>query len=250
VTAPYSSSNYPRHMRDRSYWLPPRGIGNGLDAQTWAVLVDADASQLILLLDELREAGIAAYAARVDRLGRRAAASTFRIWVDTWTHARAEDVVRKVLTQRVKVPSPALVLAGAAVAAQIVPDLRAPPQLVVERVVTVALACILFEGGMHIGWSRFRSAAAPIAASGVLGTFLMVVAAALLVHLAVGTSWYTAVLIAAAVAPTDPAMVFSVLGQREIAGRPSPMFGALVRFTIGPWRRGCPRTWCPGRLWP
>jgi hypothetical protein len=97
VTSAYSSSSHPRHMRDRSYWLPPGGIGNGLDAQTWAVLVDTDASQLILLLDELREAGIAAYAARVDRLGRRAAASTFRIWVDTWTHARAEDVVRTVL---------------------------------------------------------------------------------------------------------------------------------------------------------
>jgi hypothetical protein len=97
VTAPYSSSSYPRHMRDRSYWLPPGGIGNGLDAQTRAALVDADASQLILPLDELREAGIAAYAARVGRLGRRAAPSTFRIWVDTWTHARAEDVVRRVL---------------------------------------------------------------------------------------------------------------------------------------------------------
>lgn len=97
MTAPYSSSSHPRHMRDRSYWLPPGGIGNGLDAETWAVLVDADASLLILLLDELREAGIAAYAARVDRLGRRVLASTFRIWVETWTHARAEDVVRRVL---------------------------------------------------------------------------------------------------------------------------------------------------------
>jgi hypothetical protein len=97
LTAPYSSSGYTRHMRDRSYWLPPGGIGNGLDAQTWAALADADASQLILLLDELREAGIAACAARVDRLGRWAAPSTFRIWVDTWTHARAEDVVRRVL---------------------------------------------------------------------------------------------------------------------------------------------------------
>jgi hypothetical protein len=41
----------------------------------------------------------------------------------------------------------------------------------VERVVTVALVCILFDGGMHIGWSRFRSAAVPIAVVGVLGTF-------------------------------------------------------------------------------
>jgi hypothetical protein len=81
----------------RAYWLPPGGIGNGLEARTWAVLVDADASILVLLLDTLREAGIPAHAVRLDPLGRRAPASAFRIWVDTWTHARAEDVVREVL---------------------------------------------------------------------------------------------------------------------------------------------------------
>ncbi len=37
---------------------------------------------------------------------------------------------------------------------------------------------------MHIGWSRFRSAAAPIAVVGVLGAFLTL--AAVLVHLAFG----------------------------------------------------------------
>ena len=39
---------------------------------------------------------------------------------------------------------------------------------------------------MHIGWSRFRSAAAPIAVVGVLGTFLTVAAGALLAHMAFG----------------------------------------------------------------
>jgi hypothetical protein len=95
MAAPYSSSWSRR--ADRSYWLPPGGIGNGLDAETWAALVDADASELILLLDTLRNAGIAAYAARPDRLGRRMPRSVFRIWVDTWTHARAEDVIREAL---------------------------------------------------------------------------------------------------------------------------------------------------------
>jgi len=93
MAASYSSSWSRRAAR--LYWLPPGGIGNGLDAETWAALIDADASQLILLLDTLREAGIPAYAARLDRLGRRAPASVFRIWVDTWTHAQAEDVLRE-----------------------------------------------------------------------------------------------------------------------------------------------------------
>jgi hypothetical protein len=93
-----SSSSWHRSQRmGRPYWLPPGGIGNGLDARTWAALVDADASILILLLDTLREADIAAHAARLDRMGRRIPTSVFRIWVDTWAHARAEDVIREVL---------------------------------------------------------------------------------------------------------------------------------------------------------
>jgi hypothetical protein len=95
MAAQYSSSWSGR--AGRLYWLPAGGIGNGLDAQTWAVLIDTDASQLILLLDTLRDADIAAYAARLDRPGRRAAAPPSRIWVDTWAHARAEDVVRATL---------------------------------------------------------------------------------------------------------------------------------------------------------
>ena len=128
-------------------------------------------------------------------------------------------VLSNRLTERVKIPSPALVLAGAAVAVQVIPALRAPPQLAVERVVTVALVCILFDGGMHIGWTRFRSAVAPITIVGVFGTFLTVAAGAVLVHLAFGLAWYVSLLVATAVAPTDPAVVFSVLGQREVSGR-------------------------------
>ena len=123
------------------------------------------------------------------------------------------------LAQRVKLPSPALFLAGAAIAVKVIPALHAPSQQAVGRVVTVALICILFDGGMNIGWARFRSAAAPIAVVGVLGTFLTVFAGALLVHFAFGLAWYVSLLVATAVAPTDPAVVFSVLGQREVSGR-------------------------------
>jgi len=97
MTASPSSSWHRFRVMRRAYWLPTGGIGNGLNAQTWAVLVDADASILMLLLDTLREADIPAHAVRLDLLGRRSPTSTFRISVDTWTHARAEDVVRGVL---------------------------------------------------------------------------------------------------------------------------------------------------------
>ncbi len=123
------------------------------------------------------------------------------------------------LTERIKVPAPLLVLVAAAIAVKVIPALHAPPERTVERLVTLALICILFDGGLHLGWPKFRTAAAPIAIVGVLGTFLTVAAAATMVHYCFDISWYLALLVATAIAPTDPAVVFSVLGQREVAGR-------------------------------
>jgi potassium/hydrogen antiporter len=128
-------------------------------------------------------------------------------------------VLSNRLSERIQIPTPALFLAGAAIAAHLVPHLQAPPQKVVERLVTLALVGILFDGGMHIGWTRFRAATGPIVVVGVLGTFLTVAAAATFTHFAFGLSWYVSVLVGTAIAPTDPAVVFSVLGQRVVAGR-------------------------------
>ena len=127
-------------------------------------------------------------------------------------------VLSNRLSERLQVPTPAFFLAAAAVAVLIAPDLE-PPHRTVERLVTVALVVILFDGGMHIGWRRFRRAATPIASVGVLGTFLTTAAVAVLAHFAFDLEWYLALLVGTAVAPTDPAVVFSVLGQRELAGR-------------------------------
>ena len=130
-------------------------------------------------------------------------------------------VLSNRLTARIRVPPPALFLAAAAIAAAVFPGLKAPPERTVERIVTVALICILFDGGMHIGWRRFRAAAAPIVIVGVAGTFLTTAAVAAVAYFGFGFSWYIALLLGTAIAPTDPAVVFSILGQREIAGRSS-----------------------------
>lgn len=130
-------------------------------------------------------------------------------------------VLANRLTERVKIPVPLLVLIGAAVAVHTVPVVQTPSERTVERVITIALVLVLFDGGMHIGPSRFRAAAGPILSVGVVGTALTAAGAALVVHYACGISWFPAVLVATAVAPTDPAVVFSVLGKREIKGRSS-----------------------------
>jgi cell volume regulation protein A len=122
------------------------------------------------------------------------------------------------ISHRLGIPAPALFLAAAATYGAIVNDSVPDPRLV-ERIVTVALVCILFDGGMHIGWDRMRASAAPVLLVGVLGTFLTTGVLAAATHVVLGASWYVALLVGTALAPTDPAVVFSVLGQREVAGR-------------------------------
>jgi cell volume regulation protein A len=147
---------------------------------------------------------------------------------DTYTFARLVLLIAGVglvallsnrLTERIKIPAPLLVLVATAIAVNAIPDLHHPPEQLVERLVTVALICILFDGGLHMGWPKFRTAAAPIAIVGVLGTFLTAAAAGAFIHYAFGLDWYLALLVATAISPTDPAVVFSVLGQREVEGR-------------------------------
>jgi cell volume regulation protein A len=124
------------------------------------------------------------------------------------------------LTTRFAVPAPALFLLGAAVISDLFPDLQENVSIrTVERIAVVALIVILFQGGMHIGPRRFRGSALPIVLLGTVGTFataaIMTVAARLLLDV----DWTTAGIIGAALAPTDPAVTFSVLGQREVVGR-------------------------------
>ena len=127
-------------------------------------------------------------------------------------------VMANRLTERVKIPAPLLVLAGAALAISVVPKLSPPPESTVVRIITVALVLVLFDGGMHIGWRRFRASAVPIMTVGVIGTFLTAAGAAVVLHVLFGLNWYIALLVATTIAPTDPAVVFSVLGKREITG--------------------------------
>ena len=123
------------------------------------------------------------------------------------------------LAERIHVPTPALFLVAAAVASDLVPRLGDLSIVVDQRIVTIALAIILFDGGMHIGWTRMRTAAGGVIWLGVAGTVVTAGALALAAHWLFGFDWRLALLVGAALAPTDPAVVFSVLGRREIAGR-------------------------------
>jgi potassium/hydrogen antiporter len=132
----------------------------------------------------------------------------------------AVAILSSRISGRLRVPAPALFLAAATVSSDLIPNL-APLLTIhdVERICLVALIVILFDGGMDIGVTRFRESLWPIVSLGVVGTFLVAGLLAVLVHALFGASWTTSLLIGAALAPTDPAVVFSVLGGSEVSGR-------------------------------
>lgn len=78
---------------------------------------------------------------------------------------------------------------------------------------------ILFDGGLRSGWRAVRRASVPVVSLGVVGTFVTAGLTTVAMRCALGFSWTTSGLIGAAVAPRDPAIMFSVLGRCEIKRR-------------------------------
>lgn len=140
--------------------------------------------------------------------------------------AFALAVLSTKVTARVPIPAPAIFLLAAAIVSDVWPRLYGEvPIETVERIAVVAMIVILFNGGMDIGWRRFRASAGPILALGVVGTFATAGLVAAFAHYALGFDWMLAGIVGAALAPTDPAVMFSVLGRREIAGRSGTVLG-------------------------
>jgi cell volume regulation protein A len=124
------------------------------------------------------------------------------------------------LNERFPVPEPAVFLLLAAAASDLFPELGERVTIrEVERIGVVALIVILFNGGTIVGLRRFRVAAVPISTLGTIGTFATAAVIAVAAHYVFDFSWVTAGILGAALCPTDPAVMFSVLGNKEIRGR-------------------------------
>jgi cell volume regulation protein A len=123
-------------------------------------------------------------------------------------------LVAAKVAERFPIPAPALFLLAALAIPVALPNIRT-----VERVGVVALIVILFDGGMHIGWRRFRRAIVPIAALGIVGTLTTAALVTICAHVLLDFSWTLSGVVGAALAPTDPAVMFSILGDKEIRGR-------------------------------
>ena len=126
----------------------------------------------------------------------------------------------RALAGRLAIPTAGLLLVVAAAASDIVDRLATILTFEdVQRIATLALIVILFEGGSGIGLRRFQRAAVPVIALGVIGTFGTAALVAVAAHVVLDLSWIVSGLIGAALAPTDPAVTFSVLAGKEVRGR-------------------------------
>src|SRR4051794_2150385 len=124
------------------------------------------------------------------------------------------------LTSRLRVPAPVVFLIAAAAISDVFPSLSDPVSTrAVERIGVVALIAILFDGGLQIGWRKAQPSLRPVAVLGIAGTFLTAARGTVAAQVILPVSWTTAAIIGAALAPTDPAVMFSVLARRDIGGR-------------------------------
>lgn len=129
-------------------------------------------------------------------------------------------IVASRCARLLRIPAPAVFLIAGLIAAAA--SDRVHDAMTFERVVTLgsyALVFILFEGGFsNGGWLRTGPSVGPILSLGVIGTLLTTALLGAACHWLVGLPVELSVLVAVALAPTDPAAVFSVLGEQDVEG--------------------------------
>ena len=129
--------------------------------------------------------------------------------------------------ERLRIPAPAVFLVAAAVASDVSDQLRgALSPREVGWIASAALIVILFDGGVSLGWSRVRPLVGVVATLGIGATMVAAAVIAVAAHVVAGLAWPTAAVLAVALAPTDPAVVFSVIGEGRLADRPKTILEA------------------------
>ena len=125
------------------------------------------------------------------------------------------------LARRLGLPGPAAFLAvGIAAGLSGISPIEDVSTLRLEQVGAILLYGILFQGGLETGYGAFRRSARPILLLGLPGTAATAGVLAVIGHGLLGFSWEIAFLVGIALAPTDPAAVYSALrGQRGARAR-------------------------------
>jgi len=85
---------------------------------------------------------------------------------------------------------------------------------------SIALALILFDGGLRTRLATFRNVLAPAATLATVGVLITTLLTAPLAKLVLGIGWLQALLVGAVVASTDAAAVFLLINSRGLRLRP------------------------------
>src|SRR6516164_10990626 len=96
---------------------------------------------------------------------------------------------------------------------------------------SIALALILFDGGLRTRFATFRSVLGPAATLATAGVLLTAALTAPVARLVLGLSWTEALLVGAVVASTDAAAVFFLIHSRGLRLR--PRVGAVLEVESG-----------------
>src|SRR3984893_1644593 len=96
---------------------------------------------------------------------------------------------------------------------------------------SIALALILFDGGLRTRFATFRSVFAPSLALATFGVLLTAALTAPVAKYALGLGWIEALLVGAVVASTDAAAVFFLIHARGLRLR--PRVGAILEVESG-----------------
>ncbi|MEV5824401.1 potassium/proton antiporter [Spirillospora sp. NPDC052242] len=103
-----------------------------------------------------------------------------------------------------------------------------------ETLGLAALVLILAEGGLTTNWRHVRSSVPAAISVATIGTLLSIVIVALPAIWLIGLDWRAAFLLAAALAPTDAAAVFSVLRRLPLPSRVTGLLEAESGFNDAP----------------
>jgi cell volume regulation protein A len=130
--------------------------------------------------------------------------------------------------RRVGLPAPLAFLAvGAALGLAWSPATAAARGSSLTVLGSIALIVILLDGGLATGLTAIRRELPGVLAFGVAGTAATFALVAVAAHVAIDCTWTEALIVGAVLSPTDPAAVFSVLGDRR------ERFGRVVHLLEG-----------------
>ncbi|GAA2434941.1 potassium/proton antiporter [Actinomadura vinacea] len=103
-----------------------------------------------------------------------------------------------------------------------------------ETLGLAALVLILAEGGITTNWRHVRPSVPAALAVSTIGTLISIVVVAVAAAWALGLDWRLAFLLAAVLAPTDAAAVFSVLRRLPLPSRLTGLLEAESGFNDAP----------------